>query len=115
MKLVEELNEFNRLLADYVLSVFPTDIVAFQDEDETLLFRGPTRKSNDIVTHVSVDLEKEVKNALNSADSAERLEKMDNLKRNLGMQIRHQYSLKNVGPIAKKYIGTMAILTGYDE
>ena len=113
-----KLNEFNRLLADYVLPVFPSNVCPFQDKDETLLFRGPIPNSDDreyIGCHVSVDLDKEVRDVLSLAEPAKRLEMMENLKRNLGMQIRLQYSSNRVGQNAKKFNGTMELLAAYDE
>lgn len=118
MKLDKKLNEFNQLLANYVCSVFPSNVCQFQDEDETLLFIESRKNSDGMeysVTHVSVDLDMEVRETLNSAYPAKRLEMMENLKRNIGTQIRFKYSRNNVGKFAKKFIGTKKLLDAYNE
>jgi hypothetical protein len=115
MKLDKELSEFNQLLASDLLIFFPSSIEVFQDEYETLLFRGPIPNSDNstqIGSHVSVDLDEEVKQALKSAEPAKCLEMMEILVSNLSTQIKATYDRNHVGTCSMKFKGTMAILTG---
>ena len=115
MKLNKELNEFNRLLADNLKSFFESDIEVFQDEYETLLFRGPAPSIGDkdnIGSHVTVKLDDEVKGALKSADSGKRSEMMQVLINNLSTQIKTTYDRNNIGQYAKSFTGTLKIIDG---
>lgn len=113
MKFDTDLNEFNRLLADEVLPFFPGGVEAYQSDDETLLFRGPIPNSGEeknVGTHVSVKLEKKVKEALEVADRSRRSEMMENLIQSLGGQIRAQYDRDNIGTYALQFSGGMDVL-----
>lgn len=115
MKLERELNEFNQLLADDLKLFFESDIEVFQDEHETLLFRGPAPSISDkdnVGSHVTVKLDEETKNALNSADQGKRTEMMQDLVNRLSSEIKTTYDRNGIGEYAKSFIGTMKIVDG---
>ena len=115
MKLTKELNEFNGQLAKDLLPYFPNGMEAYQDEFEELFFRGTIPGSsnpNHIGTHVAVELEQDVKDALDQASETDRKEMVRNLIANLGTQIKAKYDKDHVGQLALKVTRNMRILTG---
>ena len=118
MEFSTKFNEFNRLVVDALSSYFPENVHPFQDEDEILYFRGPSpsaKGNTELVTHVSVPLEKEAKEELELVDENKRLEMMGNLVRHLATQIKYKYNKNFIGRLALRVPGTLAILKAYEE
>ncbi len=115
MKLTKELNEFNRRMASELRGTFSSNVVPFQTEDGTLLFRGPIvghRDPHHVGTHVSVGLDGDVRSALDHAKPVAKEEMMENLLANLGTQVKAQYDSGRIGEYALQVQGTMRTVTG---
>ena len=115
MKLVGELSEFNRRMAEELLMTFPPNVKPVQSEDGTLLFRGPIPLLDDpkhVGTHVAVSLDSEVCAALDAASKVDREEMIANLIASLGTQVKEQYAPNKIGLDALDVVGTMRMLRG---
>lgn len=115
MKLTQQMSEFNRRLADQLRETFAPNVLPYQAEDGSLLFRGPIDGHRDPKhqgTHVSVELDGEVRAALDGASAEAREEMIENLLASLGSQVRTQYHPQRIGPYALQVHGTMRTLKG---
>lgn len=115
MKLTQELNEFNRRMSVELSGTFTNNVVPFQTEDGTLVFRGPIEGHRDpkhVGTHVSVGLDEEVRVVLDRAEAAQREEMIEKLLANLGTQVKAQYHSRSIGEYALEVQGTMRTVVG---
>ncbi|WP_157214684.1 hypothetical protein [Polaromonas sp. CF318] len=106
---------FNRRMADELRTTFAADIEPFELIDGTLVFRGLIEGHRDphhVGTHVAVSLEKDVRDAMERAPTAERAEMVQIYLDSLGTQVKAQYDPKAIGLDALEVVGTMRTLQG---
>ena len=112
MQFDANLNDFNRRLADAVITIFPDGVRPLQSIDGALNFRGPIPTKNDpehVGTHVAVSLDNEVTAALEKASTCDRESMMGILIENLGTRIRMKYDKDQIGAFALTIVGRMSI------
>lgn len=115
MKLSENLNDFNRSMAEELRGTFASNVKPFETEEGYLVFRGPIEGHSDpnhIGTHVAVSLTAEVQRALAAASHAEREEMTKIFLSNLGTRVKCEYHPRQIGPCALDIVGTMNTLRG---
>lgn len=115
MKLSENLNAFNRRMAEELRSTFASSVNPYETEHGYLVFRGPIEghaDPNHIGTHVAVSLTAEVQRAFAAASHAEREELTKVFLSNLGTRVKCEYHPRQIGPYALDVVGTMEVLTG---
>lgn len=114
MNLTQELSEFNRRMVGELQGTFAPSVSPFQTEYGTLVFRGPIEGHKDpkhVGTHVSVELDSEVHDALASAEPDAKEEMMEALMANLGTQVRTQYNPRRIGEYALRVRGSIRTIT----
>lgn len=115
MNLSEKLSDFNCRMVEEVNGTFARNVVPYQMDDGTLLFRGPIQGDVDpkyTGTHVAVSLEAAVHAALVDATLGECEEITQALLANLGTQVKLQYHPTTIGPYALAVVGTMRTVIG---